>query len=93
VAKLKGFEPSVQKMFEFTARKVREGLMTPTVCVGYGGELQELRTLPGYAALRDACAEKEVELFESVMSLTGMVNVGKGAVAVGFAAAPHGFSA
>ncbi|GHH55197.1 DegV family protein [[Pseudomonas] boreopolis] len=93
VAKLKGFEPSVQKMFEFTARKVREGLMTPTVCVGYGGELQELRALPGYAALRDACAEKEVELFESVMSLTGMVNVGKGAVAVGFAAAPHGFSA
>ncbi|WP_434027292.1 DegV family protein [[Pseudomonas] boreopolis] len=93
VAKLKGFEPSVQKMFEFTARKVREGLMTPTVCVGYGGELQELRALPGYAALRDACVEKEVELFESVMSLTGMVNVGKGAVAVGFAAAPHGFSA
>jgi len=93
VAKLKGFEPSVQKLFEFTARKVREGLMTPTVCVGYGGELAELRGLPGYAALKEACAEKNVEMFESVMSLTGMVNVGKGAVAVGFAAEPHTFSA
>jgi len=93
VAKLKGFEPATQKMFEFTARKVREGLMTPTVCLGYGGELAELRALPGYAALREACAEKEVELFESVMSLTGMVNVGKGAVAVGFAAEPHSFAA
>jgi len=93
VAKLKGFEPSVQKLFEFTARKVREGLMTPTVCVGYGGELAELRSLPGYPALRDACAEKGVEMFESVMSLTGMVNVGKGAVAVGFAAEPHAFAA
>jgi len=93
VAKLKGFEPSVQKLFEFSARKVREGLMTPTLCLGYGGELAELRALPGYQALRDACAEKNVELFESVMSLTGMVNVGKGAVAVGFAAEPHTFSA
>jgi DegV family protein with EDD domain len=93
VAKLKGFEPSVQKLFEFAARKVREGLMTPTVCVGYGGELAELRALPGYAALKDACAEKNVLMLESVMSLTGMVNVGKGAVAVGFAAAPHTFSA
>lgn len=93
VAKLKGFEPAVQKMFEFTARKVREGLMTPTVCLGYGGELSELRALPGYAALREACTEQGVQLFESVMSLTGMVNVGKGAVAVGFAAAPHTFSA
>lgn len=93
VAKLKGFEPSVQKLFEFAARKVREGLMTPTVCVGYGGELAELRALPGYAALKEACAEKDVEMFESVMSLTGMVNVGKGAVAVGFAAEPHAFAA
>ena len=93
VAKLKGFEPSVQKLFEFAARKVREGLMTPTVCVGYGGELAELRALPGYATLKQACAEKDVEMFESVMSLTGMVNVGKGAVAVGFAAEPHAFAA
>lgn len=93
VAKLKGFEPSVQKLFEFAARKVREGLMTPTVCVGYGGELAELRALPGYNALKDACAEKSVLMLESVMSLTGMVNVGKGAVAVGFAAEPHTFSA
>ncbi len=93
VAKLKGFEPSVQKLFEFAARKVREGLMTPTVCLGYGGELAELRALPGYNALKDACTEKNVLMLESVMSLTGMVNVGKGAVAVGFAADPHSFSA
>jgi DegV family protein with EDD domain len=93
VAKLKGFEPSAQKLFEFAARKVREGLLTPTVCLGYGGELEELRALPGYASLREACASHGVEVFESVMSLTGMVNVGKGALAVAFAATPHTFSA
>lgn len=69
-------------------RKIRDGLMTPTVCVGYGGELAELHALPGYAALQGACQTHGVELLESVMSLTGMVNVGKGALAVGFAAEP-----
>jgi hypothetical protein len=51
-----------------------------------------MRALPGYARLRDICANNNVEVFESVMSLTGMVNVGKGAVVVGFAAEPHTFS-
>ena len=93
VAKLKGFEPSVEKLFGFTAKKVRDGLLTPTVCMSYGGELAELRAMPGYQRLRDICAEHGVEVFESVMSLTGMVNVGKGAVVVGFAAEPHAFNA
>jgi DegV family protein with EDD domain len=93
VAKLKGFEPAAQKLFEFTGNKVREGLLTPVVNLGYGGELAELRALPGYTRLRETCAEHGVTVYESVMSLTGMVNVGKGALGVGFAAGPHSFSA
>ncbi len=91
VAKIKGFEPAAQKMFEFAGQRVRAGLMTPTLALGYGGELQEMRALPGYDALRRTCEEHGVEVFESIMSLTGMVNVGKGAVAVAFAAEPHRF--
>lgn len=86
VAKIKGYENAAQKLFEFTAHKAESGLLTPTVCVSYGGELAELRALPGFERLREACRNSNVELFESVMSLTGMVNVGKGAVVVGFAA-------
>jgi len=93
VAKLRGFEPSAQKLFEFTGSKVREGLLTPVVTLDYGGELDELRALPGYAALRQTCAEHGVSVYESVMSLTGMINVGKGALGIGFAANPHTFSA
>ena len=85
VAKIKGFEPAVQKLFDFTGKRVREGLMTPTLCLSYGGELSEMRALPGYHELRAVCDEHNVEVFESVMSLTGMVNVGKGALVVGFA--------
>ena len=92
VGKIKGFETAVQKLFDFTIERIKAGLMTPTLCISYGGELGELRALPGHARLRDACAANNIELFESVMSLTGMVNVGKGAVVVGFAAAPHRFA-
>src|SRR5690606_27327157 len=79
-------DAAVGKLFEYTGRRIREGLMTPTVCLSYGGALDELHALPGYGGLRAACEEHGIELFESVMSLTGMVNVGKGALAVGFAA-------
>ncbi len=92
VAKIKGFEPAAQKMFEFAGRRVVAGLMTPTLTLCYGGELDEMRALPGYASLIDTCAAHNIEVFESVMSLTGMVNVGKGAVVVGFAAEPHAFA-
>ena len=93
VAKIKGFENAVEQMFKFTGNRVMAGLMTPTVCLSYGGELSEMRALPGYQRLRDICENNKVEVFESVMSLTGMVNVGKGAVVAAFAAPPAPFKA
>ncbi len=93
VAKIKGFDLAVRKLFDFTIKRVQAGLMTPTVCISYGGELAEMRALNGYEDLRSACAKQNVELFESVMSLTGMVNVGKGALVVGFASETAKFEA
>jgi EDD domain protein, DegV family len=89
VAKLRGYDNAVRRLFEFTARRVREGLLTPVVVIGYGGELEEMRALPGHGALREACADAGVEVYETVTSLTAMVNVGKGALGIGFAAPPH----
>lgn len=89
VAKLRGYDNAVRRLFEFTARRVCEGLLTPVVVIGYGGELEEMRALPGYGALREACADAGVEVYETVTSLTAMVNVGKGALGIGFAAPPH----
>ena len=86
VAKVKGHDAAVLKLFDFAIRRVRAGLMTPTLCLSYGGKLEEMRALPGYERLRDACLAANVEVFESVMSLTGMVNVGKGALTLAFAA-------
>ncbi|MEH6421073.1 DegV family protein [Pseudomonas sp. CGJS7] len=93
VAKIKGYENAAQKLLEFAASKVSgNGLMTPTVGLSYGGELTELRQLPGYETLRTACRDNNVELFESVMSLTSMVNIGKGGLALGFAAEKADFA-
>ena len=91
VAKVKGFEQAVKALFDFTAKRVIAGLKTPVVCLSHGGALSEMRALPGYRGLRDICEHYNVTLLESVMSLTGMVNVGKGAVVVGFADKPHTF--
>ena len=91
VGKVKGFNAAAEKMFDFAAKRVRAGLLTPTMSLSYGGELEEMRKLPGYDHLREVCAEHNVEVFESFMGLSGLVNVGKGAMVLAFAAEPHKF--
>ncbi len=91
VAKIKGLDAAREKLFDFAVRRVKAGLMTPTMCVSYGGDMADIAHMPGYERLREACAEHNVEVYETFMGLSGMVNVGKGALVVGFAAEPHKF--
>lgn len=91
VGKVKGFENAARLLFDKVAARVREGLAAPTVCVSYGGELAGLHALPGYESLLQVCAQHGVATHESVMSLTGMVNVGKGSLVVAFAGKPLAF--
>lgn len=89
VGKVRGFEHGAEVLFGYAAKRVRAGLLVPAMCVSYGGDLAELTHLPGYAELRDVCKECGVALMEAPMSITGMVNVGSGAVTLGFAAEEH----
>lgn len=89
VAKARGFDQGAQMLFDYAARRVRAGLMVPVVCVSYGGDLAVLDHLPGFAALKQACSENHVSLLEAPMSITGMVNVGEGAVSLGLSAEDH----
>ncbi len=91
VGKVKGFSAASKKLFEFTSERVASGLLVPTVNLSYGGALDEMRALPGYEQLRNVCADRGVEVYESFMGLSGLVNVGRGALVVGFAAQPHRF--
>lgn len=87
VAKARGFEHGAEMLFSHAARAVKRGLLVPALCVSYGGSLAELEALPGYASLADTCNEADVTLYRSIMSITGMVNVGTGAIALGYATA------
>lgn len=91
VAKVKGFANASERLFDFAARRVKAGLFSPTLCMSYGGPLDEMRKLPGYDRLREACAANNVEVYESFMGLSGLVNVGKGALVVAFASEHKGF--
>jgi DegV family protein with EDD domain len=91
VAKIRGFDNAVRKLFLHAADRVRGGLLSPNVCMSYGGPLKEMRALPGYNSLRGVCADHNVALHESMMSLTGMVNLGKGCLMIGFAAEGNTF--
>ena len=92
VAKVKGSESAARRLFDFAAERVRKGLMTPTLCLSYGGELAEMRALPGYEELQAACRGQNIEVFEAVLGLNGMGNLGQGALCLGFAAEAHAFA-
>lgn len=89
VGKVRGFEQGVQTLFDYVIKRVHAGLLVPAVCLSYGGDLAEVPKLPGYDTLAAACQENGVELMLAPMSITGMVNVGEGALTVGFAAEEH----
>ena len=87
VAKARGFEHGAGMLFGHAARAVKRGLLVPAMCVSYGGNLAELEALPGFRQLARMCAEAGVKLHRSNMSITGMVNLGTGAIALGYATA------
>lgn len=89
VGKVRGFEPATQALFAHTTDRVRAGLLTRSLCVSYGGDLDELAALPGYTELQQACEDTGTTLYASVMSITGMLNLGIGTISLGFAAEDH----
>lgn len=86
VDKVRGFDAGVERLFISAAARIRNGLESPYVCISYGGALDKLAKMPGYAALDEAARDNGVEILLSPMSKTAAVNVGPGAVTLAFAA-------
>ena len=84
-------EPTVLRGLARDWSLVRAGLESPHVCISYGGDPATVPGLPGYADLAAAVQEKGAEILISMMSNTGAVNVGTGAVSLAFAAGSHTF--
>lgn len=76
IAKFRGYERAVEKMFGHAAQQVREGIGTRHLCISYGGDPARVAHLPGYAELAQVCAEKGIEILVAFMSATAAVNTG-----------------
>lgn len=91
VAKVRGFEASVQRLFEYAERRIARGLLAPYVCVSYAGEEDTIKQLPGFDRLAKVARDNNIELLTAMMSTTGGANVGPGTLSIALAAEPHGF--
>lgn len=89
VGKVRGFEQGALALFDYASKRVQAGLLVPSLSLSYGGDLDEMRNLPGYNALVRTCGDAGVQVLESPMGITGMVNVGEGAMTLGFASEDH----
>lgn len=91
VAKVRGFDKGVSRLFEMAAQQIERGLEAPVVAVSYGGDPDTVVGMPGFALLSQAADVAGVQVLVSPMSKTAAVNVGAGGVSIAFAASDHQF--
>ena len=91
VAKMRGFEPAAETIFANATRAVEEGLMTPAICVAFGGDPINLPQLPGFNRLKQAAAIANIQMHITPMSISGSVHAGPGCVSVAFISDKHVF--
>lgn len=91
IAKVRGFDDAAERVLNNIRRQVIAGLDAPFVCISYAGDLQFMHMLPGYPELVEVCEERGVTLLESVMSVTGGINLGPGTLTVAMLAKGHKF--
>ena len=91
VAKIRGYERAVEKMFGFAANQIRRGINTQHLCISYGGDPQLIAGLPGYGNLAKTAREHGIEILASIMSATAAVNTGGGCVAIAWGGDLHPF--
>ncbi|MFU1923158.1 DegV family protein, partial [Klebsiella pneumoniae] len=85
VALSPSFEKSAEKLFGYALARVQAGeLLAPQLGLSYAGEPTALRDLPGFAALENACRERDIHLHLGMLSPTGGINLGAGAMSLGF---------
>ena len=93
VALSPSFDKAAEKLFAHAAARVAANeLLAPHLCLSYAGELSLVRDLPGYAALEQLCRERGVALQLAMLSATGAINLGRGALSLAFCALPKAFS-
>ncbi len=93
VGRVRGFEQAVSEVFTSIMQQIeRDQLLFPLVTLVYGGNLKDLFHIPAVNQLDQLCRKKNIKLVRSMMSITGVVNVGAGGLAIAVASqeTPYG---
>lgn len=85
VAKARGFENAVEKTFGMAVEAMETGLLTRVVCMSYGGNPEDVKSLPGYSSFLQAAQANKVETLLSIMSTSAGIHVGPGAFSLAYA--------
>lgn len=87
------YEKSAERLLNFARARVEAGeLLAPHMCLSYAGDPSALRDLPGFDALESACRERGIGMHLAMLSPTGGINLGAGAMSLSFAAEPKPFA-
>ncbi|WP_237060098.1 DegV family protein [Microbulbifer sediminum] len=83
---LRGYDRCTEALFRLAVDKIRAGeLLMPIVMVSIAGKLSDLEKVPGYQLLKSVAEEHQVKIHQSVMSLSGGINLGPGTVSLALA--------
>ena len=85
VAKSRGYEKSVNRVFAMAIEKLKEGVATPYLTVSIADDLSVLSRFEMFEPLVKQARLSKVELLRSVMSVAGGVNLGPGTVSLALA--------
>jgi fatty acid-binding protein DegV len=89
VATVRGFDEGLRRSFAYLERRIKAGLLYPTIALSYGGLLNKVPQMPGYAAFKKTADEHGVEVLLASMSVTVGMNVGPGGLTFGFISEEH----
>ena len=82
--RVRGRARAFERVLARVQRHVELGVATPTVCLSYAGDVEELIALRGFALLSAECKRRTVELNATTMSMIGTLTLGPGALSVSF---------
>ncbi|TGG93967.1 DegV family EDD domain-containing protein [Natronospirillum operosum] len=90
VDRIRGFNNAAAGIFQHLQTRVETThLLSPVVTVNYSGSLSELRELPGYASLEEACRVRHLQLIPAVAGLAGGIYGSVGSLMAAIATEPH----
>jgi DegV family protein with EDD domain len=92
VSKTRGFGNATDVLFNYAAKRIEHGLLSPYVVVAIAGNPDDLTKYESYKHLQDVAIKAKVKLLTCMMGLAAGINLGQGSVSISLASEDHSFT-